>query len=115
MNIREVLDKLDEISRRDFLKGAGAAAAGAALSSMPKRAQAMTSANCQPPSIQDQIRNAVRSGAVPQGNRYSAQVRAGWVYVVYVDNKTYDISHQIPQCGKQTMKAAEEIGRLMGN
>lgn len=31
MNIREVLDRLDEISRRDFLKGAGAAAVGAAV------------------------------------------------------------------------------------
>ena len=39
MNIREVLDRLDEISRRDFLKGAGAAAVGAAVGA-PKGAKA---------------------------------------------------------------------------
>ena len=31
MQIREILNRLDEISRRDFLKGAGAAAVGAAV------------------------------------------------------------------------------------
>lgn len=39
MKIREMLDRLDEISRRDFLKGAGAAAGAAALGA-PKGATA---------------------------------------------------------------------------
>lgn len=39
MNMREVLDRLDEVTRRDFLKGVGATAGAAALGS-PKGAQA---------------------------------------------------------------------------
>ena len=39
--LREYIDKIDEISRRDFLKGAGAAAAGAGLAmANPTKAQA---------------------------------------------------------------------------
>ncbi len=41
MNIREVLDRLDEIGRRDFLKGAGAIASAAALGT-PKDASALS-------------------------------------------------------------------------
>jgi hypothetical protein len=42
--LREYLDQLDEISRRDFLRGAGAAAAGAALGKLsPAQAQSAAS------------------------------------------------------------------------
>lgn len=39
MKIREALDKLDEINRRDFLKGAGAAVVGGIISP-PTKAEA---------------------------------------------------------------------------
>lgn len=51
--LREYIDILDEINRRDFLRGAGAAAVAGAAAGLPKIAQAQT----PPQDIDRQIRD----------------------------------------------------------
>lgn len=103
--LREYIDQLDEISRRDFLKGAGATAVGAAVGA-PGQAKADWISNYD----QDQLtgeRNQYTSNRSIENPSVSLQVRKwqifGGKYVLFVSG--------LPRLN---LRATAQIGQVQG-
>ena len=107
MKIREMLDRLDEISRRDFLKGAGATAGLAAMGA-PKGAQAQEVVKWANYARQLALDSVRVSSNDPSGDLRSwvAQNVSIWVSNYCEYTNSYNAKNVIDYCNETALDAS---------
>ena len=111
--LREMMDLIESAQVEETVdEGIKSALAGAALAG----SLAMNPAQAQePPTWQDQVIAAMKAGDIPQANNVKLTRQGGWVTSVTINGQTYDISHRIPQQGKQHIAQVRNVASLMQN
>jgi predicted chitinase len=69
----------------------------------------------QAPGWQEQVRDAIKDGDVPNGNEISVKRVGNWVISVTVDGKTYDIEHRLPARASRFVNGLKQLKKSMGN